>query len=188
MGIRVKDVTQADFHSAVQVLPLVSVDWVVVDADGRVLTGWRENAPARHSWFTPGGRIRKGEPWLAALSRVASVELGVDAATAQAWAARARLLGAWDHFYPDSAFCASTPTHYVNLPHYVLLSAAESALLKQALPHKLQAVDGPQAAYLAQHGAWRWLSPAEDAAHEQPSHAYVQPYLRWVADFSTCLR
>lgn len=70
----------------------------------------------------------------------------------------------------------------MNLPHCLVLDAAESVALKLALPGRLQAVDGPQAAYLAQHGAWRWLSPAEDAAHEQSSHAYVQPYLRWVAE------
>ena len=174
--------TQTEFHSAMQALPLVSVDWVVVDVDGRVLTGWRENAPARHCWFTPGGRIRKGEAWQAALARVAAVELGVDDATAQAWAGRARLMGVWDHFYPDSAFCANTPTHYVNLPHCLVLDAAESVALKLALPGKLEAVGGPQVAYLAQHGAWRWLSPNEDVAHEQPSHAYVQPYLRWVSE------
>lgn len=177
-----KDLTQTEFHSAMQALPLVSVDWVVVDADGRVLTGWRENAPARHCWFTPGGRIRKGEPWLAALARVAAVELGVDEATAQAWAGRARLMGVWDHFYPDSAFCANTPTHYVNLPHFLQLTAAESAALRSALADKLITVDSPQAAYLHQHAAWRWLTPAEDAAHAQPSHGYVQVYLGWVAE------
>ena len=152
--------TQTEFHSAMQALPLVSVDWVVVDADGRVLTGWRENAPAR----------------------VAAVELGVDEATAQAWAGRARLMGVWDHFYPDSAFCANTPTHYVNLPHFLQLTAAESAALRSALADKLITVDSPQAAYLHQHAAWRWLTPAEDAAHAQPSHGYVQVYLGWVAE------
>lgn len=177
-----RDLSQTEFHSAMQALPLVSVDWVLVDAAGRVLTGWRENAPARHTWFTPGGRIRKGEPWQAALVRVAMVELGVDEATAQDWAERAQLMGVWDHFYPDSALCASTPTHYVNLPHCLRLTAEDSAALASALPAKLIAVNRPQAAYLTQHAAWRWLTPTEDAAHVQPSHGYVQPYLRWVAD------
>lgn len=61
---------EAMFRSAVQVLPLVSVDWELVDPQGWVLTAWRQNAPARLSWFTPEGRLRKGEHWQAALLRV----------------------------------------------------------------------------------------------------------------------
>src|SRR5450830_1706033 len=43
---------------------------------------------------------------------------------------QARLMGAWDHFYPDSAFSPSVSTHYVNLPHWLPLSWADVALLK----------------------------------------------------------
>ena len=163
-----------------QALPLVSVDWVVVDADGRVLTGWRENAPARHTWFTPGGRIRKGEPWREALARVATVELGVDGLTAAAWVRRAQLMGVWDHVYPDSACAADVPTHYVNLPHFLPLSADESAWLRARLPGAI-APDVVRDAYRDQHACWRWLTPAEDAVCDAPAHAYVQPYLQWVA-------
>lgn len=44
-----------EFMAAVRALPLVSVDWVLTDPQRRVLVGWRLNAPARGSWFTPGG-------------------------------------------------------------------------------------------------------------------------------------
>ena len=42
---------------------------------------------------------------------------------------QARLMGAWDHFYPDSAFSASASTHYVNLPHWLPLTWDEVAQL-----------------------------------------------------------
>jgi len=48
-----------DFRRAVEMLPLVSIDLLLRDADGRYLTGLRSNPPAQGSWFVPGGRIRK---------------------------------------------------------------------------------------------------------------------------------
>ena len=37
-----------DFERAVDALPLVSVDWVLLNPDGEILLGQRRNAPARH--------------------------------------------------------------------------------------------------------------------------------------------
>ena len=51
-----------EFERAVGALPLVSVDWVLFNPAGQMLLGHRRNAPARHWWFTPGGRVRKNEP------------------------------------------------------------------------------------------------------------------------------
>src|SRR3990167_7910645 len=67
----------AQFQQAVAALPLVSVDWVLTNPAGELLVGQRLNAPARGTWFTPGGRIRKGEPLAAALRRVAAEEPGL---------------------------------------------------------------------------------------------------------------
>ncbi len=47
----------ADFERAVDVLPLVSVDWVLLNPAGQMLLGQLRNAPAQHWWFTPGGRV-----------------------------------------------------------------------------------------------------------------------------------
>ncbi|MDO9313071.1 MAG: VanZ family protein, partial [Burkholderiaceae bacterium] len=106
----------AQFQQAVAALPLVSVDWVLTNPAGELLVGQRLNAPARGTWFTPGGRVRKGEALAVAQQRVALEELGLPLANSAAWLARARLMGAWDHFFSDAAFSASMPTQYVNLP------------------------------------------------------------------------
>jgi hypothetical protein len=50
-----------EFERAVGALPLVTVDWVLLNPAGQMLLGQRRNAPARHWWFTPGGRVRKNE-------------------------------------------------------------------------------------------------------------------------------
>lgn len=151
------------FQQAVAALPLVSVDWVLSNPAGELLVGQRLNAPARGAWFTPGGRIRKGEPLVSALHRVAAEELGLSDAHAARLVQRGRPLGAWDHFYPDSAFSPSVPTHYVNLPYWAALSAEEVEALRLPVGD--------------QHGHWLWLPLSEAAGLV---HANVQPYVAWL--------
>ncbi|MDO9484002.1 MAG: NUDIX domain-containing protein [Hydrogenophaga sp.] len=153
----------AQFQQAVAALPLVSVDWVLTNPAGELLVGQRLNAPARGAWFTPGGRIRKGEALAVALGRVAQEELGTPPGLAATLVQRGRLMGAWDHFYPDSTFSPTVPTHYVNLPHWVALTADEVAALRLPLGE--------------QHGEWLWL-PLEEAALRV--HLWVRAYVDWV--------
>lgn len=154
---------QAQFEQAVAALPLVSVDWVLTNPTGHVLIGQRLNAPARGTWFTPGGRVRKGEPLTAALQRVAREELGLPPQLGAALLARAQLMGAWDHFFPDATFSASVPTHYVNLPHWVALLNSELAQLRLPVGE--------------QHSLWRWMPLPEAVAVVQ---AHVKPYVVWL--------
>jgi len=153
----------AQFQQAVAALPLVSVDWVLTNPAGELLVGQRLNAPARGAWFTPGGRIRKGEPLVAALRRVAVEELGLADEPAGALAQRGELLGAWDHFYPDAAFSPTVPTHYVNLPYAARLTEAEVNALSLPVGE--------------QHGHWQWLPLAQAA---DTVHEHVKPYVAWL--------
>ena len=104
-------------------LLLVSVDWVVTNPDGQLLLGQLVNAPARGWWFTPGGRIRKNEALAQALLRVGSQELGLASDLGLQLHGKALLMGAWDDFYPDSAFSVSASTYYVNLPTFMTCCA-----------------------------------------------------------------
>lgn len=153
----------AQFQQAVAALPLVSVDWVLTNPAGELLVGQRLNAPARGAWFTPGGRIRKGEPLAAALRRVAAGELGLAEERALALAQRGEPMGAWDHFYPDAAFSPTVPTHYVNLPYAARLSEAEMSALSLPVGE--------------QHGHWQWLPLAQAA---DTVHEHVKPYVAWL--------
>jgi colanic acid biosynthesis protein WcaH len=153
----------AQFQQAVAALPLVSVDWVLTNPAGELLVGQRLNAPARGAWFTPGGRIRKGEPLAAALRRVAAEELGFTDERAATLARRGELMGAWDHFYPDAAFSPTVSTHYVNLPYAARLTEAEVKALRLPIGE--------------QHGHWQWL-PLASAAERV--HEHVKPYVAWL--------
>jgi colanic acid biosynthesis protein WcaH len=150
-----------DFLRAIDALPLVSVDLVLVNPEGQLLLGLRCNAPARHWWFTPGGRVRKHEPFATCLERIAESELSLPLESLR----DARLMGVWDHFYDDSVFSPEVSTHYVNLPHCLQL---QKSLDESALP-------------LDQHTAWRWQN-AQSAAVSEDVHPYVRAYAQWVAE------
>lgn len=156
------------FSQACSTLPLVSLDFCLTRpgaAGTEFLLGLRNNRPAQSWWFTPGGRIRKNESLASARARIALDELSLPTTAL----ARASLMGAWDHFYPDSAFDPELSTHYVNLPHWLALSADEATAL--ALPQ------GPD----QQHARWQWL-PLEQAAQDESVHPYVRVYARWLLD------
>ena len=152
------------FAKAVNVLPLVSVDLVVVNPLGQMLLGYRRNAPARHWWFTPGGRVRKNESFAECLRRVVMSELGLQERDVQGL----QLMGVWDHFYEDSAYSSEVSTHYVNLPHVLRLN---HSLELETLPSD-------------QHSLWRWQD-ATMAAVADDVHRYVRIYAQWLEDNDT---
>ena len=110
--------SENDFTFGVSILPLVSIDLCIISPAYKILLVKRNSRPARNFYFTPGGRIRKNESIPEALNRIAKEEIGLE----RLIELNPLLMGAWDHFYADSAFAVDVSTHYVNLPHFVILS------------------------------------------------------------------
>ncbi|MBP8173472.1 MAG: GDP-mannose mannosyl hydrolase [Aeromonadaceae bacterium] len=144
------------FSSIIEHAPLISMDLVVRDGAGMVLLGKRLNRPAQGYWFVPGGRIRKGERFDAAFSRLVQEELGVELTLAQA-----RFLGPYEHHYSDNVFGEQFSTHYVVLGFEVVLP------------------EQPHALPCAQHGEYCWF-PVDEllAAPDVHVHSkwYFQPH------------
>ncbi|WP_028081802.1 GDP-mannose mannosyl hydrolase [Solimonas soli] len=135
--------------------PLVSIDLIIQDAEDRVLLGWRNNEPARGTWFVPGGVIRKDETLDGAFQRIAKTEIGLTLQRGEA-----RFVGAFEHLYTNNfAEIAGITTHYVVLAH---------ALRVSTLP--LQPAD-------AQHREWMGLTPAELLDHPLV-HENTKAYFR----------
>ncbi len=144
---------RAQWLEVVARTPLVSIDLIVHDGAGRVLLGWRHNRPARHSWFVPGGVVRKDESLDAAFARVAATALGVALTRAQA-----QFIGVFEHRYDDNfAEVAGIATHYVVLAHRVRLDVL------------------PERPGDAQHGAFRAFS-ADELRAEAAVHPYTRAY------------
>lgn len=143
-----------DFRTVVRLSPLVSIDLVVRDGTGRVLLGWRNNRPAQHCWFVPGGRVCKDETLDAAFRRISLGELGHGFERADAgW------LGVFEHFYEDHFAGTGFGTHYVVLAHELAVG--------DRLP------DLPA----AQHARWRWFTVDELLASPD-----VHRHTRWYFD------
>ena len=132
------------FLEVVRATPLVSIDLVVRDADGRILVGMRRNEPAKGTWFVPGGRIRKDETLARALARISEWELGVALDNDDV-----RFAGVFEHFYETNfAGVGGISTHYVVLA-YVVKRTFNTAGLPQE-----------------QHSEWAWLThPTMENVH-----------------------
>jgi colanic acid biosynthesis protein WcaH len=142
-----------DYRTVVTLTPLISIDLVIRNSDGSFLLGYRNNAPARNTWFVPGGSIRKNERLDDAFSRLTMNELGLDLPRSEA-----RLLGVYEHHYADSWFGAEPDTHYVVLAHLLELDLNLADLPRQ------------------QHREYRWFRRAE-LLTATDVHRYTRAYM-----------
>jgi colanic acid biosynthesis protein WcaH len=94
-----------EWATVVANVPLVSVD-LLVEYDGGILLGKRENKPAKGEWFVPGGTVLKNERRTEAVDRVAKEELGEPVGIDEC-------LGTFEHFYADSEIEAVDSKHYL---------------------------------------------------------------------------
>ena len=103
------------FLEIIDSTPLVSIDLILEDNEGRVLLGKRVNRPAQGSWFVPGGIIHKSERFADAIQRVSLTELGSTILIDDT-----QFLGVFEHIYSDNCFCKEgVSTHYVVLAYKV---------------------------------------------------------------------
>jgi len=126
------------FRLVLDSTPLVSIDLIVKNPDGRVLLGKRLNKPAKGFWFVLGGRVLKNERLDIAFARLTEIELGVKVDIFSA-----RYLGLYEHFYDDSAVSDVISTHYVVNAFVIELNESVPTLP------------------LDQHSDYRWLSEIE---------------------------
>ena len=142
-----KPIPSAEWKTIVTNVPLVSVD-LIVEHDGGVLLGKRENEPAKGEWFVPGGTVLKNESRVDAVHRVADEELGEPVVIEEC-------LGTYEHFYETSEIEGVDSKHY--------LATAYRCLLE----HEDTDVGGD-----AQHSPLEVFQPPSDDYHR-----YVERYL-----------
>lgn len=144
------------FMNVVRDAPLISLDLIVTNRQGKVLLGLRRNNPAMGFWFVPGGRVWKNETLDTAFERLTRVELGLALARNSA-----QFHGVWEHFYDSNAGNREGfGTHYVVLAYRVVIDEAELAL--------------PLA---EQHQQYRWECP-ESIATRDDVHPHSRAYFR----------
>jgi len=104
------------FKSVVASTPLISIDLIIRNNQGKILLGKRTNRPAQGYWFVPGGRVLKDESLEFAFKRLLLAELGVDFLEE-----KALFIGTYQHFYDDNLFDNTFSTHYVVLAYQMVL-------------------------------------------------------------------
>ena len=124
---------QKIFSTVINSTPLVSIDLIVKNRDGRVLLGERLNRPAKGFWFVPGGRILKNEAMADAFKRLTRDELGTEFLIENA-----KLIGPFDHFYVDNVFDESFSTHYVAIGYELQLTEDLNSLPTNIQHHRYQ--------------------------------------------------
>ena len=159
----------AEFAQVVRLTPLVSIDLILRDSEGKVLVGLRTNEPAKGLWFVPGGRIEKDERladvtarfegprpvFVDDKARILSVETGLSLPMTQS-----RLLGVYEHLYDANRFEApGYGTHYV------------------VIARELRLDRRPDIKTDDQHSAMRWMRPDEILAAPDV-HENTKAYFR----------
>ncbi|PQV52436.1 GDP-mannose mannosyl hydrolase [Paraburkholderia sp. BL21I4N1] len=148
--------TEMDFLDIVRLTPLIAIDLIVSDHEGRVLIGHRRNRPARGTWFVPGGRIHKDETLDTAFARIADAELGI----ARLKRSGARFEGVFEHHYNDNfADEPDVTTHYIVLAYALTLASTAP-------------IGRPD-----QHSGYLWLTPTELLARADV-HDNTKAYFR----------
>lgn len=105
MGDGSKPIPSEDWAKIVANVPIVSVD-LVIEHDGGVVLGKRENEPAKGEWFVPGGTVLKNESRTDAAHRVAIEELGESITIDEE-------LGVFEHCYDTAEVEGVDSKHYV---------------------------------------------------------------------------
>ena len=142
------------FAEVVKNTPLVSIDLIIRNSSGKYLLGFRNNEPARHCWFVPGGRVNKNEKLDDAFARITENELGKIFQRSNA-----DFKGIYQHMY-DTNFSQQGDfgTHYVVLAHVFDIGN-----------YKPVSDD--------QHEEYRWMSSEEILADDKV-HEYTKDYFR----------
>lgn len=153
-----KKVSDEVFLKLIENAPLVSIDLIVKSTAGRILLGLRKNAPAKDSWFVPGGYIGKGETLEEAFQRIAHDELKHNFSWKDA-----EFLGIPSrHYYPNEEKLGKTvDIHYVVLP-YVIRVTNEFCLKEDD-----------------QHWEYKWFKPddllKDDSVHSNTKDFFAEP-------------
>ena len=98
-------ISDDDRETIVANVPLVSVD-LVIEHDGGVPLGKRENEPAKGEWFVPGGTMFKNESRTDTVHRVANGEPGESVVIDDC-------LGTYEHFYETADVDGVDSKHYL---------------------------------------------------------------------------
>ena len=94
--IQKKQISKKQYRRIMKLMPIITVDGIVIH-NNRYLLVKRDNEPLKGRYWTPGGRVYKGEKIKEALVRKIKEECGIDINVVS-------LMGFYEDFYPKNEF------------------------------------------------------------------------------------
>lgn len=92
-------------------MPILCVDLVIRRKDGLILLVKRRNYPAKNRWWTPGGKVDKGEKLEKAVIRIAEEKVGISVRIL-------KQIGVFEFFFRKGHF--GNPSHIVSIVFLVV--------------------------------------------------------------------
>ena len=139
------------FSEVIKNTPLISIDLIIENEQGKILLGKRVNEPAKDKWFVPGGRIFKDEKLDDAFRRTSKTEIGIELERKEV-----AFHGIYEHFYNNNVFNDEFSTHYI------------------VYAHKLQ-VDEKKVTLNNQHESYAWFT-IDELLKDSNVHQYTKDY------------
>ena len=99
-------IPKEEYVKIIKQTQIISTDLIIFNKLGQVLLGYRNNEPAKNTWFVPGGKVRINERIHDAVRRVTKQELGVELHASKD-------LGVYHHPYTNNFANDDHGTHYV---------------------------------------------------------------------------
>ena len=96
------------YKEIIQALPVLCVDLLIKNSDGKYLLHLRDNEPLKNEWWVPGGRVYKEEKIQSAASRKCKEELGLVITN---W----KIVGIYEDTYDKISFNTPTIFHGVSI-------------------------------------------------------------------------
>lgn len=147
------EIPDDDRLHVIKFAPLISIDLIIRNYEGKILLGLRSNNPAKGTWFVPGGSIRKNKSIDEEFERISEKELNVKFSRSQA-----NFVGIFENKY-DSNY-KETPG--IGTDYIVMVYEICSNLPLDKLPK-------------SEHLDWGWFSQKE-AKDNKSVHSYILPY------------
>lgn len=127
------DLDQNDYRKLIEMAPILCVD-VILKLDGKYLLFRRCNEPLRGEWWVIGGRVRKGEDPLAAVTRKLIEETGLVKVDGF------QFVGYYNEVFPFSSV-GRGPYHTVSLVFTLELCDEDLSAIKLDAQHDSWGVD-----------------------------------------------
>ena len=96
------------YKDIIHALPILCVDLLIKNSDGKYLLHLRDNEPLKNEWWVPGGRVYKEEKIYCAASRKCKEELGLVITN---W----KVVGIYEDTYDRNSFNTPTIFHGVSI-------------------------------------------------------------------------